>query len=215
MRSFLLLAIPGALGIWSRPALAATKQPVTVLVFNYAGVSQPVLAAAQREAGRIAGSADVELTWRDRSEQSGQPAPACSQSPGLSQLVLHLLPGGSTRRLAEPGAFGVSLPAYAGRPGFFAAVFWDRVVQFASPRITEPVLLGHVIAHELGHLLLGANRHSGEGIMKAHWRNKDLELARLGQLVFSGSESRRISENLNHAQAGLASARPAPNPLGR
>jgi hypothetical protein len=36
-----------------------------------------------------------------------------------------------------------------------------------------PVLLGHVLAHEITHILQGVARHSAEGVMKAHWTEDD------------------------------------------
>jgi len=44
------------------------------------------------------------------------------------------------------------------------------------------------IAHELGHLLLGAD-HSGQGIMKAEWSVQDLELAKGDKLRFLPTET--------------------------
>ena len=45
-------------------------------------------------------------------------------------------------------------------PGVLATVFRDRVLALAtkSQRCAEAMLLGHAIAHELGHLLL-SGRH--------------------------------------------------------
>jgi hypothetical protein len=51
-------------------------------------------------------------------------------------------------------------------------VFYDRVVSIAEPLIA-PSLLGHVLAHELTHLLEDVNRHSDRGLMKAHWTSND------------------------------------------
>jgi hypothetical protein len=45
-------------------------------------------------------------------------------------------------------------------------------------------ILGHVIAHELGHLL-GLDSHSPTGIMRADWSRTDLEDAFSGNLLFA------------------------------
>jgi hypothetical protein len=206
MRISFTLAILGALNMGTRQAQAATGQSITVIVYNYAAVSQTILEIAEREAGRIVGSAGIKLRWLNCQEDTAQPAAGCSQSPGSAEILLHLLGGAATRRMTEPGAFGFALPADAARPGFFAGVFCDGLAEFVSPRVTKASVLGHVIAHEIGHLLLGANRHSAAGIMKADWRHKDLELATQGRLVFSESERRCISENLRHRRANIADA---------
>jgi hypothetical protein len=57
-------------------------------------------------------------------------------------------------------------------------------------------VLGHVMAHELGHLLLGSNAHSRQGIMRRQWYGDDLHLASKGSLLFSEDQARSIRKNL-------------------
>jgi hypothetical protein len=61
-------------------------------------------------------------------------------------------------------------------------VFYDRVQQISRQTVNEGMVLGHAIAHELGHLLLGVDAHSPEGLMRAHWTSRDLALAAQGKL---------------------------------
>jgi hypothetical protein len=67
----------------------------------------------------------------------------------------------------HPGALAYALPF----EGMHIVVMEDRLA-FGGDRLL-PVLLGHVISHELAHLLQGCILHSEHGIMKAHWTNKD------------------------------------------
>jgi predicted metalloendopeptidase len=46
-------------------------------------------------------------------------------------------------------------------------------------------ILGHVIAHEIGHVLEGIARHSPEGLMKAHWGLHDYMRMKKQRLCFS------------------------------
>jgi len=59
----------------------------------------------------------------------------------------------------------------------------------ASRRLVPPALiLGHVIAHEIGHVLLNLeNHHSPAGIMRGEWNPRVLEDAKAGILVFQAS----------------------------
>jgi hypothetical protein len=57
-------------------------------------------------------------------------------------------------------------------------------------------ILGHVMVHEIGHLLLGTNSHSASGIMRAQWRNAELLSAGKGALVFAPAQSRRMRQRL-------------------
>jgi hypothetical protein len=53
-------------------------------------------------------------------------------------------------------------------------------------------LLGHAMAHEIGHVLLGTTEHSPEGIMKARWGKPDYQRAAMGFLEFSPSQRAAI-----------------------
>jgi hypothetical protein len=53
-------------------------------------------------------------------------------------------------------------------------VFYDRVANLQSyPKYVVYQILGHVLAHEIGHMLQDTNRHSETGVMKAHWTAAD------------------------------------------
>jgi hypothetical protein len=52
------------------------------------------------------------------------------------------------------------------------------------------LVLGCVIAHELGHLLLGLHEHSIAGIMQAHWGVEQVQRALMSQLFFLPEEAR-------------------------
>ena len=54
------------------------------------------------------------------------------------------------------------------RPAGARHIFCDRIATTARrPQRISRIPLGDVIAHEVGHLLLGANSHSRSGIMRA------------------------------------------------
>lgn len=57
-------------------------------------------------------------------------------------------------------------------------------------------VLGHVMAHELGHLVLGSNAHSRQGIMCPNWHRDELHLASTGSLLFSEEQALLMQERL-------------------
>ena len=76
-------------------------------------------------------------------------------------------------------------------------VFYDRLNELHQDlNIALPELLGNVMAHELGHLLLGFHAHSVVGIMQPVWATKELEQAERGGLVFTAEQSRLIRQRL-------------------
>jgi hypothetical protein len=72
-----------------------------------------------------------------------------------------------------------------------------------TTHVSLPTLLGHAIAHELGHLFLGTNSHSPTGLMRARWQSDDLANASRGALNFSSVESQQMRNKLTawHTQA--------------
>src|SRR5215469_6736856 len=75
----------------------------------------------------------------------------------------------------------------------FAAGCSSAFMAEVSPAFREkcctidlPTILGCVMAHEIGRLLLGSN-HSATGIMKAHWGRKPVRESR--ETYFSPSNS--------------------------
>jgi len=76
------------------------------------------------------------------------------------------------RQGAGSDIFGSALQPANDGFGVIADVYADRVRELAGGREAE-VVLGRVITHELGHLLLGKNAHSAAGIMRAGWHAQD------------------------------------------
>src|SRR5262249_60671850 len=95
---------------------------------------------------------------------------------------------------ASPTALGEALPCGLGREGCIASVFLDRVQEFANRSGISPhEVLGYAMAHELGHLLLGANSHSNRGLMQARLPNRDIQR---GDLLFTPNETAAIAQRI-------------------
>lgn len=64
-------------------------------------------------------------------------------------------------------------------------------------RISPALVLGSVLAHEIGHALLKHGGHSAEGLMRAPWNANDWQRAALGLLLFSGAETAAIRATIS------------------
>jgi len=82
-------------------------------------------------------------------------------------------------------------------------------LRFLSPRprlgnkgrASDYQLLGHALAHEIGHLLLGPNSHSRTGIMRAHWNHDEIERIARAQLLFTDQQAQRIRKEVSARDA--------------
>jgi hypothetical protein len=90
-----------------------------------------------------------------------------------------------------------SAPGNAGRYSFAATFLPDRVITIYLDRIRENrdqsvdlFLFGHVLAHEIGHVLQGESRHSPEGILKRAWTPDDYSDMAAGRLTFTAEDVR-------------------------
>jgi hypothetical protein len=92
----------------------------------------------------------------------------------------------------HPGALGYAIP-YA-KTGTRIHILYDRLGVPSESRLAGP-LLGHVMAHELAHVL-GYAEHSPAGVMKAKWDEEDRAAMRWEPLSFSVEEAVAIRTTL-------------------
>ena len=82
--------------------------------------------------------------------------------------------------------------------GVVAWIFYNRIDAHRELfHMETSVLLGHVMAHEMGHLLLPYGPHTHIGIMKGSWDRTQAALAAAGDLTFSREETRKIRARLS------------------
>jgi hypothetical protein len=170
---------------------------LTVIVYDYVGLKSSVLRRSELEATRILG---VPVSWMHCSEiDERTPAGGlCQQALQPDALRVDVLPKTATRRGASVGSAGYAIPVGPGEFGVHCGVFYDRVQQISRQILNEGTVLGHAIAHEIGHLLLGVDAHSPEGLMRAHWTPHDLALAAQGKLLLLDVEKQKIQRNVSN-----------------
>ena len=168
---------------------------VKLRVYDYSQVEPRHLARAKEEATRILQAAGVETTWLECvMSAEGPQGESCRGQLGSGGLVLRILPRAMAERLPFTGeTFGFAQQSTDGRPAYVASVFYHRVERLADDLgFSRGVILGHALAHEVGHLLLGPGRHAPNGIMRASWKRKDLINASMGSLHFLPQQAHLI-----------------------
>jgi hypothetical protein len=177
---------------------AELRIPITIRIYNNAGVPLQRLQAAQQTAARILGGVGVEPQWRDCRTSRGPSARAadtCRNALGSLELIVRIV--SAPRGWKDPAAFAYSLVDGAIRRGTVSTVFADRIdASAARVSIDAGVLLARVLAHELGHLLLGTNAHAAHGLMRARWEDDELTRNVTRDWEFSPSEEASIQRVL-------------------
>ncbi len=160
-----------------------------------------MLAQTETEAARIYQVAGIEIQWLDcpLSPAEASRFPACQVLPGPTRLALRILSQFMAERLRQAqDSFGFALYPDDGSFATVANVFGHDAEQLANRRGTRlGVILGHLVAHELGHLLLGAGSHSSSGIMHVPWHLKELEIISRGLMMFTPQEADRMRINIH------------------
>ena len=180
--------------LWgSSSASAEPNLMFTVNVYNDAGVRQALLQRSENIAGKIFRQAGFAILWKDCSQaQVGKP-PTCFGLRDEIAFAVRIVP----HSLSLSGeAFGVAFVGSDGQ-GVQADVFYSGIEQLTNDSSANPAdIMGHVMAHELGHLLLGLNSHSSLGIMQAHWTDRQLRQMSMGFLKFDKRQSGAIGARL-------------------
>lgn len=147
------LAIGAALisSSWGR-SITASGQTQVVICMERFGDSALVISQAQQIASHMFESIGLHLAWRELN--------GCLRDarPILVTLSVNTPPELFPRALAYSNPF----------EGVHVRIFYDRlsVARWLCP---PALLLAHVLAHEIGHILQGSDQHSGSGVMKSCW----------------------------------------------
>jgi hypothetical protein len=174
-------------------AAAGAERPVAprvvLSISNNAHVEADVLARAGDQVRRIYAEAGVEIVWHEGST----PVPA-----GDLRVLVILTVTSPFRQSAADRVLGAAARGEGGL-GRVVYALWNRIEALAARRPHTPsTLLGYVIAHEVGHLVLPRAGHSSAGMMRAQWDPRDLHDAERGVLRFTRQEAidmrRRIAD---------------------
>jgi hypothetical protein len=174
-----------------------SKIEVLVRVFGAGRVSGQILLGAEVTATEILASAGVRLRWenvRSTSETESRTRQSPSRSIETIDVRFGYLadPHNKRRALAEAYLFAQS--------GIRITVFYDRIAEILGLRpVSGGRILGHVLAHEVGHILLRIASHAENGLMKAHWSGDDYSWMSFKNLGFTAEDANSIRFNLGRA----------------
>jgi hypothetical protein len=119
----------------------------------------------------------------------------CKRDLNSDELVVRIKrPAKSSLWKVRASALGVAL-VLDGIAGHYASVFYGRIRGLAEAQRVRPgLILGYVIAHEIGHLLLKSTAHSRSGLMRYGWDAESLRQVERGSLYLLSEEAKRARE---------------------
>jgi hypothetical protein len=190
------------------PATKSLKPELTISVHDYANVPAELLAAAEAEAHGIFHRAGVETVWLNCSAKLEKTQPAICYVVDSTHLVVQVLSHAKSANFHyRIEVLGIANLDENG-VGYYAYIFYDRVQRISEERKLGQALLADVLAHEVGHLLLGSPSHSMTGIMTGRWAGEGLRSVSEGSLLFSSLESRTMRNRLRSGRNGRVHAEP-------
>jgi hypothetical protein len=185
---------------FGRTVFADETQPLTITVDvnNYARVSSEVLYRAEDDATQIYRASGVDLVWVELTAHSARPRPETVPTLHLTISIVSSVMGQQKRGAGDVMGAATGTSEARGR---LAYVFYPRVALLArgAPRNAESRILGHVMAHEIGHLLLPANSHSQSGVMRADWDSQQLHRVVKGLPQFTPEQAELIRSHVSSA----------------
>jgi hypothetical protein len=161
--------------------LLTAGQHMNVALCNPDGIRESIVVGSKAETELVFGSAGVTIVWRD-----------CGTFPSAAQQTrdpwfIVRLRIDKPPKTVGPASLDVMGKAFVDEHGggYMADAYFQAVQETSERHQGDPgVLLGFVVAHELGHLLLGPG-HTSNGVMQAAWGEKQMDDLRQRWLRFT------------------------------
>jgi hypothetical protein len=175
---------------------SSSAQTLKISVFNDAKVAPGMLASAEASASRVFHQAGLETEWVDcpASPSGTSGNTRCTAAVFPKHLQVRILPRSRTLNSSTLGTSFLGVD----ETGCYSDVFFEPITSLSmNSGESVGVALGHVMAHEIAHLLLGSSSHASAGIMQGQWRGRELLAASRGRLLFTREESRTMRAKLH------------------
>jgi tetratricopeptide (TPR) repeat protein len=173
------------------PHVLDTARPrVTVRVYSSTSIAADAQRASLDVATAIFAAASIQIVWKICGEV------ACETPLSATELAVRMaqLSNGDDRGDHQ---LGEALIDPQKRTGVLATVYVNRTLKLARAlKINHQILLGHTVAHEIGHLLLATNSHAASGLMREFWLRDELRRTRRDDWDFDPFDAAAILERL-------------------
>jgi hypothetical protein len=204
--AFVRTALVLALAASAAGRAFAENPGVVVRVYDGSATDTAIRETALRTAAAIVAETGILAEWHDCTARAGENGCTLARAP--RDLILRIIPdidpGEPATRSAlqldidgRPSILGFAVTDAHTGTGVFATIFMSRVNALAERTGFPPsYLLGRVLAHEAGHLLLGPQGHSSHGLMRPVWTPAELHANRADDWAFSAADRQQMQDRL-------------------
>jgi hypothetical protein len=169
-------------------ALVIVNLQIVVRTYDSVGVAPADMDRARASVGAILASIGIEPIWPPCHET------ICTGPVKPHEVMVRIVRSGPQ---SVEGSLGYSVVDVSRHTGSLATIYDDRVHALAEQAGVDPgLLLGRVMAHEIGHILLGTSSHARSGLMRAVWASGELRRDLKSDWVFSGREAADLRRRL-------------------
>ena len=165
--------------LWLLTVSAGTATPaarVIVRAYNTYGVSSRDIGTASLTVQALLSTIAIDARWRNCrvvGGPSGDAVDQCGDPIATNEVIVRVV--GALRPPGPETVLGDSFIDPVLRTGTLATIYADRVLALSrSLDVDRGTMLGRAGAHEIGHLLLGTDRHSGFGLMRGAWSRRTI-----------------------------------------
>lgn len=182
-------------------AAASDDYPLRIEVSNQAHVALRDLIQARQITTAIFLETGISIEWTEALVSDGSDlamdfsghGASCRGAGDVAGIKLLLVR--QTPPATLPDALGFALPC--AKSGLAVTVFVDRCV---GTILRNPGgfrgILGHVMAHEIGHVLLGTSTHAAAGIMSERWSVPEFCTIAAGHMKFTERQAKLMRERI-------------------
>jgi hypothetical protein len=179
-----------------------------IKLWDCAPVPEPTMRRAQDFVEHAFREAGLALRWRVCPPGVDV---SCSGLEGSGEIGLRIFRPAREER-ARAGHFTGGAAHNVASDRGLAYVYYTRVEEVAADgRLPLHLVLGVVLAHELGHVLLPPG-HGPPGLMQPHFFARDWHAASRGALAFTPAEGALMRHRLDGARGTAAALDPHPEP---
>jgi len=181
MRTTVVLAA----AVLARCVFAAEQ--INVSICNLGGLKASVVRQAEAETQAVFRPSQIRIEWSD-----------CDQVTGPHSFIVRLR-GDKPPQTAGPSSLDAMGRAFLGKDGngYLADAYFQSVRELSNFHGSDTAaLLGVVIAHELGHLLLGPG-HTPNGVMRSAWGSRELRAVGQRWLKFNRDQRAKMQRQLS------------------